>query len=287
MKKVLVLGSMGMAGHVVSQYLIKRNKYKVYRVARKFNLEQVDKELDILDLDLLKAYLKDIKPDYVVNCIGILLSKSSEDLLKAIQINSYFPHLLSELGRNYGFKLIHISTDCVFSGNQGNYSEESFRDGDDDYARTKALGEVNNNKDLTIRTSIIGPELKKNGIGLLDWFFKQEEPIQGYSKVYWTGVTTLELAKQIDSFMDQDISGLFHLCPEEKISKYELLKLCIQIWDKNLEIKENRSFISDKSLICSRDDFQYYCSKPTYAKMLHDLKIWMAENPQYYSHYLV
>jgi len=284
-KKVLVLGVLGMAGHIMAEYLDSTNKYSMFGIAREAKSKYVTKELDITNYELLEEYLKEIEPDYVINCIGALISQAKSELATAIKLNSHLPQYLSELGRKYNYKLIQLSTDCVFSGKSGGYVENSFRDGDDNYARTKALGEVINTKDLTIRTSIIGPELKTNGTSLIDWFLKQEQKVYGFSKVYWTGVTTLELAKQMDNFLDQNMTGLFHLCPKDKISKYDLLHLFAKHWNKNIEIEENLNSEIDKSLICTREDFIYANERPSYEKMLSEMRIWMDEHFTIYKHY--
>jgi len=220
-KKIVILGSQGMAGHIMAEVLDETGKYEVFGVARQSG-NFVDKVLDVTDFTALENYLHDIKPDFVVNCIGALVSQSRDDVPSAILLNSYLPNFLSQLGNKLDYKLIHISTDCVFSGKDGQYTETSYRDGDDNYARTKALGEVINEKDLTIRTSIIGPEIKSNGTGLLDWFFKQQGTVNGYTQAFWSGVTTLELAKATVEFLRQETTGLYQLCPAEKISKFEL-----------------------------------------------------------------
>ncbi|MEI7997785.1 MAG: SDR family oxidoreductase, partial [Methylococcaceae bacterium] len=235
MKKVVVLGVLGMAGHIMAEYLDAFDDYKVFGIARS-NGRYVTKRIDVLDFTAVESYLAEVKPDVVINCIGMLVQQSKNDISMAILINSYLPHFLSELGNKLNYKLIHISTDCVFSGKDGQYKEDAFKDGDDNYARTKALGEVINDKDLTIRTSIIGPELKHNGTGLLDWFFKQSGEIKGYTQAYWSGVTTLELAKATDQLIKQHITGLLQLCPEQKISKYDLLSLFARIWGKEVTI---------------------------------------------------
>lgn len=282
MKKVIILGSAGMAGHIMTGYLQTTGDYQVFGVAREDG-RHVDKKLDVLDFSGLQAYLRVIKPDLVINCIGVLVSKSADDMCTAIQINSYLPHFLARLGKQLDFKLVHISTDCVFSGKDGQYREDSFRDGNDNYARTKALGEVNNDHDLTIRTSIIGPELKHNGTGLLDWFFKQQGEIKGYSRAYWSGVTTLELAKVTHEMIKQGITGLYQLCPSEKISKYELLKLIAKVWDRDISILPYEGYAVDKSLVSTRTDFNY--PKPEYEAMLVEAREWMDAHADYYPHY--
>lgn len=281
-QKVVVLGSQGMAGHIMAEVLDKTGDYKVLGVARQEG-KYVDKILDMTDTNALEKYLEEVRPGYVVNCVGALVSQSTNDVATAILLNSFLPNLLSEIGRKLNYKLIHISTDCVFSGKDGGYKEDSFRDGDDNYARSKALGEVVNGKDLTIRTSIIGPELKSNGTGLLDWFLKQEGTINGYTQAYWSGITTLELAKATVEFMKQDISGLYQLCPKDKISKYELLELFNDIWGKEVEIIPFDDYRVDKSLISTRTDFDY--SVPEYEKMLVEMKEWMVNHPEYYTYH--
>ncbi len=281
-KKIVILGSLGMAGHIMAEVLDDTGDYEVFGVARQEG-KYVDSVLDVTDFKSLENYFQGVKPDYVINCVGALVSQSKDDVSTAILLNSYLPNFLSQLGNKLDYKLIHISTDCVFSGKDGHYAEESYRDGDDNYARTKALGEVVNKRDLTIRTSIIGPELKTNGTGLLDWFLKQDGPINGYTQAYWSGVTTLELAKATVEFIKQDITGLYQLCPNNKISKFDLLKLFRKVWGKELEITPFDNYMVDKSLVCTRTDFNY----PTieFKKMLIELKEWMDEHPSYYLHY--
>ncbi len=282
MKKIVVLGSQGMAGHIMAEVLDKTGDYEVFGVARQSG-KYVDSVLDMTDFEALENYLQETAPDYVINCVGALVSQSQNDAPSAILLNSYLPNFLSQIGNKYDYKLVHISTDCVFSGKDGQYTEQSHRDGDDNYARTKALGEVINDKDLTIRTSIIGPELKKNGIGLLDWFLKQNGTINGYTQAYWSGVTTLELAKATVEFLRQGITGLYQLCPKDKISKYDLLRLFAKVWDKEIEIVPLDDHKVDKSLVNTRKDFQYPVIE--YKKMLLETKQWTEEHQSYYLHY--
>lgn len=282
MQKVVVLGALGMAGHIMTEYLESLGEYQVHGVARQSG-KYIDTVLDITDFGALRQYLEYLKPDYVINCVGALVAHAKDQTADAILLNSYLPHFLSDLGEHAGYKLIHISTDCVFSGKDGQYHENSFKDGDDYYARSKALGEIINNRDLTIRTSIIGPELKNNGTGLLDWFLKQSSEIKGYNKAYWSGVTTLELAKATHQMIQQNITGLFQLCPQAKISKFNLLELFAKVWNKNILILPYDSYLVDKSLVCTRTDFNY--PKPEYEIMLIELKQWMDIHPSYYGHY--
>jgi len=283
MRNILVLGSSGMTGHIVTDYLKTNNKREVIGVSRT-NSPYTDREMDVSDFGELSSYLGEINPDIVINCVGILIKQSEEDISTAIQINSLLPHILADLGEKMDFKLIHLSTDCVFSGKEGNYPADAFRDGDTPYARTKALGELDNDRDLTIRTSIIGPELKKDGTGLLDWFLKQEGKISGYTNVYWSGVTTLELAKAIHTLIEKNITGLYQLSSPNKISKYDLLKLCAQIWHKDIVIDPDDKYFSDKSLVPSLEKFNYCVSE--YPEMLKQCYDWMKAHKEYYPHYM-
>jgi len=197
-------------------------------------------------------------------------------------LNSYLPRFLEKKYMNTKVKIIQISTDCVFSGKTGNYTEDSFRDGDSIYARTKTLGEINNNKDLTIRTSIIGPDINEDGIGLFQWFMNQKGTIYGFKNAYWTGVTTIELAKGIEKLIKNDVAGLYHFVPNEKISKYNLLNIIAEIFNRNITIIPKEDYYVDKSLINTRTDFKYVI--PTYREMIEEMKSWIDKNPQLYSY---
>lgn len=272
MKKILIIGSKGMAGHMIKKYLISRNKYDVYstfRLKKDEILNDKEFDFDAFDTKKLKAILEKVEPDFVINCIGILNQFAEENPDIAIYVNGYFPHLLDRLSKEYDYKLIHITTDCVFSGKKGNYIENDFRDADSYYGRSKAIGEVNNNRTLTFRTSIIGPDINENGIGLFNWFMKQSGEINGYSNVFWSGVTTLELAKAIEASFEQNISGIYHLTNNEKISKYELLKLFAEHTGKEIKINKYEDYYSDKSLIDTRKEFNY--TVPSYEEMIKEM----------------
>lgn len=278
MEKILIIGSKGMAGHMIKEYLYQK-KYDVYGTLREKeekNLGVNEFYLDAFDKEKLEEILKKVKPDFVINCIGILNQFAENNPDIAIYVNGYFPHYLDRLSEKYGYKLIHITTDCVFSGKKGNYIEDDFRDADNYYGRSKAIGEVNNNRTLTFRTSIIGPDINKDGIGLFNWFMKQEGKIMGYSNVFWSGVTTLELAKAIEASFSQNISGIVHLVNNEKISKHDLLKLFSKYMNKDIEIEKYEDYYSDKSLIRTKEDFSY--KVPKYEKMIEELSEWIKKN---------
>ena len=170
--------------------------------------------------------------------------------------------------------MIHISTDCVFSGTGGNYKESDVKDGKGYYAQSKALGEVINDKDLTIRTSIIGPELKNNGIGLLGWFLKQSGEVRGYTQAIWSGVTTLELAKYIYSYLQGSrLSGILHLTNNRPISKFDLLEIIKKVYQLNaISVVPYADYQSNKSFINTRVDVNY--TVPDYQVMIEELKNW-------------
>lgn len=280
MKKVLVIGSKGMAGHVIYRFLSLLGEYDVYGVAR--NVEQTDRvfNLDVSDTEALKKII-DLQFDVVINCIGILNKDAEDHPHKAIWFNSYFPHLLESLTKDTKTKVISISTDCVFSGKRGGYSENDFKDGEGFYAQSKSLGEINNEKDLTIRTSIIGPELNQNGIGLFHWFMKQETETNGYSQAFWSGITTIELAKVVHQVILQDIKGLIIVAGKSKIDKYSLLKLFNKIFrNDSLVVLENSKYKVDKSMHSSRTDFDY--NMPSYEEMIVDMKNWIDNNSYNY-----
>lgn len=285
MKKILILGSKGMAGHIIKEYLKEKN-YDVYSTFRsKTNQILLDKEfdLDIFNIEKLNLLLQIIKPDFVINCIGILNKEAEENPDIAIYVNGYIPHLLDRLSNKYDYKLIHITTDCVFSGIKGDYTEKDFKDAISYYGKSKAIGEIENNKTLTFRTSIVGPDINKEGIGLFNWFMAQSGKINGYSQVYWTGITTLELAKAIEKSFEMNPTGLINLVNNKKINKYNLLKLFKENMEKNdIEIIKENSYKSDKSLLRTKFDFKY--SVPSYEEMIKEMASWIKEHDFLYNY---
>lgn len=282
MKKVLLFGATGMAGHVVYYYLQSTGKYDISNVVYRTPLTEDSIIVDVTNRDAVADVVHRVHPEIIINCVGILIKGSREHPDNAILINAYFPHLLKRLSDEVGAKLIHISTDCVFSEKKGNYTEDDFRDADDVYGRSKALGEIINDKDLTIRTSIIGPELKENGEGLFHWFMHQCGEINGFRTAIWGGVTTLELAKAIDFSLDNGIVGLIHLSNGVGISKFDLLNLFKEIWGKDTVIKPYDGNEVDKSIEKSlRLDYEV----PSYRQMLVEQFEMMKSYSNLYSAY--
>ena len=280
--KILILDSTGMAGHVISQYMKDLNKYQIYEIVSDVSLYNHINYLDVYDRNLLYQKIKNINPDFIINCLRLLIEESEENQAKALYYNSYIPHYLSEIGKEIDSKVIQLSTDCVFSGKKGSYHENDFKDGETVYARTKAFGELLNDRDLTIRTSFIGPNIYGRNEELFHWFLKQKGEINGFSKAYWTGITTLELAKSIERLLSLNECGIYHLVPDNKISKYDLLTLIKSIWGKNdVIVKKQEKFIVDKSLIDNRNLIKVN----NYYNMFKDLFFWMQNKKELYNDY--
>jgi dTDP-4-dehydrorhamnose reductase len=280
MKKVMIMGSAGMLGHMVYNYLFETKRFNLVDCSYPFKSKDTSYLLDVLDKNAVESWVRNEKPDIIVNCIGLLIKDSQRDPSSAVYVNSYLPHQLSKILRETGGRLIHLSTDCVFSGKKGGYAETDFCDAYDMYGRSKALGEVTNDHDLTFRTSLVGPELKPDGEGLFHWFLHQTGNVDGYTNAYWSGVTTLELAKAIEIAIDKEITGLVHFSSGTRVSKYQLLQLIKTIWNRDdITILESYDIKVDKSLLKS-DLFKY--DFPSYEKMLSDLKDWMNNHSDLY-----
>lgn len=282
MKKILILGSTGMAGHLITLYF-KEHGYDVtafsntpFKYCRNIIGDAFDKNF-IIKMIIEGNY------DVIINCIGLLNKMCDEYPDKAIYLNSYLPHNICQLIKNMKTKFIHMSTDCVFSGKKGPYYENSFKDGETLYDRTKALGEICDSKNLTFRNSIIGPDMNPNGIGLFNWFMKQSGKINGYGKVLWTGITTLTLAKAMEAAIKEDICGVYNLVNYTSISKYELLNKFNQIFERKIDISIDNNLKIAKILINTRNDFSFVV--PTYDDMIIEMKLWINKHKHLYPHY--
>lgn len=282
-KSYLIFGVNGMAGHVVAQYLMEQG-HTVYGFARQQGVVCDTFVGDARKQEDIGKALRQAKYDYVVNCIGVLNRAISDHLVDGIYLNSVLPHYLSEQLRDTETKLIHVSSDCVFEGTKGNYREEDRPDADDYYGRSKALGEVIDGKALTLRTSIVGPELKENGTGLFHWFMTQREDAQGYQRVIWSGVTTLQLAKAIEQDIEKPRTGLYHLVNNDTICKYDLLELFNRYCRKKpIKIQSNTSVVSDRTLQNTKGAEGY--AVPSYEQMVRSMGEWIDRHPQLYQQY--
>ena len=282
--KILVLGSAGLIGHQVYNYLKDSGNYELHNISYSNKIQDDTILLDARDEQIFIDKITSIGPQYIVNCIGILINGSDADPENAIFLNSYMPHRLTRLADKINAKLIHISTDCVFSGDKREpYVETDEKDGRGIYAKTKGLGEVVNEKHLTLRTSVVGPELKTDGEELFHWFMSQKSDIFGFTKAIWSGVTTIELAKAVQWAIDNEITGLYHVTNNSSISKYDLLKLFQKYTKKDIRIKPLDEKNVDKSFIDTRLLIDYKI--PSYEKMISDMVSLIANNrPLYYQY---
>ncbi|MDL2224161.1 sugar nucleotide-binding protein [Bacteroidales bacterium OttesenSCG-928-M06] len=282
--RILVLGSIGMAGHIITIYF-KEKGYDVTAFSLSpFTYANHNIVGDAFDTEKFKQMITEGDYDVIINCIGLLNQVAEQNPSKAVYLNSYLPHLVCDTLKNTQTKFIHMSTDCVFAGNTGPYYENSLRDGATFYDRTKALGEVEDNKNLTFRNSIIGPDMNVDGIGLFNWFMKQQGTISGYTGAMWTGVTTLTLAKAMEQAIKENLTGLYNLVNNESISKYDLIFLFNKHFRNNhLVINKDDKLQLDKSLRRKRNDFSF--KVPSYEQMVIEMKEWVDTHPELYPHY--
>lgn len=281
--RFLILGCNGMAGHLIALYL-KEHNHEVVGFARKQSDFVETIVGDAFDTCLISESITAGNFDIIVNCIGILNQFAENDKSAAVFLNSYIPHFLAKITVGTHTRVIHISTDCVFSGKNGPYTESSFPDGITFYDRSKALGEIIDNNNLTLRSSIVGPDIKQSGIGLLNWFMHQKGEVNGYTGAKWTGQTTLQLAKTIEIAAQLKVCGLINMVPENNISKYELLKLFNHyLRHDEIVIHPVQGIVADKTLIRTNNDFNYKI--PDYEVMIRDLAEWMKEHKSLYPHY--
>lgn len=281
--KFLVLGCNGMAGHLISLYLKERGHIVLGFARRKS--KYVDSVVgDAQDTELLQEVINRGAFDSVINCIGLLNQYAEQDKAAATFLNSYLPHFLAQITSGTETQVIHMSTDCVFSGKRGQYTENDFRDGKTFYDRSKALGELEDNKNLTLRNSIVGPDINKTGIGLLNWFMQQQNQINGYTKSIWTGQTTLQLAKTMEIAAKEKAHGLYNAVPDSSISKYDLLVLFNRyLRDNELNILPVDGISADKSLKRTKFDFSYKI--PDYETMVAEMSEWINKHKDLYPHY--
>jgi dTDP-4-dehydrorhamnose reductase len=271
--KILILGSNGMLGQMVYKYFSSKYDVEVYN--KRFTIEN------------RRVFLEEIKgfgDCIIINCIGVLIEGSNQNPGNAIFLNAYLPHKLLVIANKVGAKLINISTDCVFSGNNKKpYSENDEKDGVGIYATTKSLGEIADEDHLILRTSVVGPELKSDGEELFHWFMLQTNEIFGFTKVLWSGVTTIELAKAIHWSIEFDIKGLYHVTNNSSISKYELLKLFNKYTKKNINILTQGGKHIDKSFVDTRKLINYEI--PSYDQMISEMIEMILKNKDLYSQY--
>lgn len=286
--RILIMGGDGMLGHKVLQEF--NHGFDTWGTIRAsigpwehlpfFQRDKMVEDVEATSRESIINALDRVQPEVVVNCIGIVKKlKESESPVSAITVNALLPHWLAELCQERGIRLIHISTDCVFSGKVGNYSENEQPDPYDLYGRTKLLGEVTENNCLTLRTSIIGRELKRT-VGLLEWFLSQTgKTIQGYKYAIFSGLITSELASLLANIVANypDLHGLYHVS-SDPISKYDLLNMIRETLDLDISINEYSGFFVDRSLNSEKIRKLLKYQPPTWQEMVERLA---AEVEQY------
>ena len=276
--KVLVLGCSGMLGHQLLHEL--SDEFEVHGAMRgqpsavlsELPVHLVS-SLDVRDTAAVSALLETGQYDFVINAVGLIKQREEIDnAIANIEINALLPHTLANLCQKFNTRLIHFSTDCVFSGEKGNNRIEDYPDAIDTYGRAKLLGEVSYQNSLTLRTSIIGLELK-NKISLIEWYLSQSGVIKGYSNAIFSGFTTFELSRVVKNILlnHPDLSGLFHVA-SKAIDKYTLLTgLNNRLGRKDLEIKKDEDFKIDRSLIADQFNQLLNYQAPDWGDMLDEL----------------
>lgn len=260
--KVLVIGASGMIGSTVLRVLSEKSDWQVFGSVRDISVkrffstaigERLIAGIDVEQPDLLVKVLDQIRPAVVVNCAGLTKHKpEADDPLVSIPINTLMTHRLAGMCKLVGARLIHVSTDCVFSGEKGGYVENDFADARDVYGKSKALGEVLYPHTVTLRTSTIGHELQSQ-YGLLDWFLAQQVRCKGYTRAIFSGLPTVVFAQVIRDVVipNKQLSGLYHVAAEP-INKYELLTLIAEIYGKSIDIVPDDKLVIDRSLNAER-----------------------------------
>jgi len=261
--KVLVLGATGMLGNAVFRYLSDAPELQVWGTVqnaggKRFFADALQPNLiahiNVLDFDTLVGAFEKVRPDVVINCIGLIKQLAdAQDPLAALPINAMLPHRLAKLCALSGARLIHVSTDCVFSGSKGMYLETDPSDAEDLYGKSKYIGEIHDAPNaVTLRTSIIGHELSSQ-VGLVDWFLSQEGSVKGYQKAIFSGLPTVELARIIRAFVlpNPELSGLYHVSAAP-IDKFSLLKLVAEAYQKTIAIIPDEQVAIDRSLDSTR-----------------------------------
>lgn len=256
--KVLVLGIDGMIGHKIAQSI--QNNYELFGTSKK-DIKNQDIGLNqgkIVKHDFLKhnleSLLKNVSPSVIINCVGITPRRGINESIRNYELlNSKLPHFLDNWSKSNNSKLIHFSTDCVYSGDKGNYYEDSNTDAKDTYGITKAKGEINNNHSLTLRSSMIGRELY-NFTELFEWLLSMRgKSVEGYGQVIYSGITTVRMAKIILSLLKNglELSGIYNIS-SIPISKYQLLQKLSNAFDLNVDLFENKNIKSNKVLISKK-----------------------------------
>ncbi|MGA2938018.1 MAG: SDR family oxidoreductase [Syntrophobacteraceae bacterium] len=280
--RILILGGDGMLGHQLLTGLRSRHEVKVtlrrdisaYSHYGLFNRENTYDGIDVRSLERLLEVMADFRPQAVINAVGIVKQRpTAKDSISSLEINALLPHRLAVLCKGICARLVHLSTDCIFSGKEGHYQESDPSDAEDLYGKTKFLGETQDNHCLTLRTSIIGRELSRKK-SLLEWFLSQTGMVKGFTKAIYTGFTTLEMTRIIENMLVHHpaASGVYQVS-SDPINKYELLLLFREKLDLKIEIVPDDSFCCDRSLDSTRFRQEFAYTPPTWEAMIEELRV--------------
>ena len=285
--KILILGGNGLVGHKLLQVFKKRLPNKDYEIAATFRKDRttylslvklVDISNSFFNIDINKfsdlvEVVDKFKPNIIINCIGLTKKLSNNNNEKySIYINAYFPHLVSFLCQKNNIKFIHLSTDCIFSGLMGNYTELDNPDALDIYGKTKFLGEVDNDNSLTLRASILGPEITKF-LGIYSWFMRSSKSVSGFNNAFFSGFSSVEFANILTRIIKHNfhITGVYHLS-SYKISKFDLLTMIKDINNLKIKIIQSDREIYDRTLNCDKFHNVVSYKPPSWEQMLSELK---------------
>tara|TARA_B100001175_G_C19469742_1_gene621100 strand:+ start:419 stop:1294 length:876 start_codon:yes stop_codon:yes gene_type:complete len=288
--KVLILGADGMIGHKMAQSLNEEYGLEIILNSRSKSkvLSQLYPKCKVYKYDFLKDdinnFLDIVTPDIIINALGITIRRGADDIKKAYQINSVFPHKIDKWVSKFSKRLIHFSTDCVYSGKKGDYLDHDIPDAKDNYGKTKADGEINSENTLTIRSSMIGREIF-NKTELMEWIFSNKnKKIYGFNNVVYSGVTTLWMSKTVVKILKEfpDLSGIYNIS-SEPISKFDLISKINNCFELNIDIEADSSFFSNKSLNSNKFFLKTNFEKPNWDKMLLRLYQDNIENSNIYN----
>lgn len=284
-RRVLVLGASGMLGNAVLRVFVESSGYTTVGSARSYAAVAALPEklrnavicgIDVENCDSLLRLFSDFQPDVIINCVGVVKQlDNADDPMVAIPLNALLPHRLARLAMTRGARLVHISTDCVFSGKKGMYTELDFADAQDLYGRSKHLGEVDYTNAVTLRTSIIGHELA-SAHGLISWFLAQSGSVRGFKRAIFSGLPTVVLGTVIRDYVlpNEQLRGVYHVSAPP-ISKYELLNLVAKVYAHKILIEPDEEVVIDRSLDSSRfKDATAYAtpSWPQLIKAMHEFR---------------
>lgn len=279
--RILILGASGMLGNALYRFFSHTENYETYGTSRSTHLAQllpvalrqnIIQDINVENESDVTHLLSLLKPDVVVNCVGLVKQLAeANDAIAAIKINALLPHQLARYCKQVNARLIHVSTDCVFSGTKGMYVEQDLPDAQDLYGRSKLLGEVDYDNAITLRTSIIGHEINSHH-GLVDWFLTHNGPIKGYQKAVFSGLPTVELARVIKDYVIPypALQGTYHVSASP-INKYELLRLIATTYNRHADITPSDHLTVNRSLDSSRFKFATGYSSATWPELIRNM----------------